>query len=255
MRHLREPRHGRIRTNSSDVKAHFVTFWLISAQKPAAARAARPQRVRFHCSKGENVTKSFRLQRPGRDLWLHHLTQFFHPDARKSLRVKALRTRARRGAFFTVCANNNKQTSPKHKQNTLMWNICFVVGPLNASVVDFSCLFSTKISNLHSEEPRSQNPKFKLKNCQFYSEIKNNVSKDLKIKTTFNLCCVQVPGDKNSDNTDGRSKKDKRICVSYECNLFFYFYFFMIKTFFSLFLTSVSDKHGNKNKTTIVSQP
>lgn len=50
-------------------------------------------------------------------------------------------------------------------------------------------------------------------------------------------------------------KKTKGFALVMNVTYSFIFIFFMIKTFFSLFLTSVSDKHGNKNKTTIVSQP
>ena len=63
-----------------------------------------------------------------------------------------------------------------------------------------------------------KNPNLRLKH-HFLRNLKNQLHKYFKIK---NFCCVQVPGDKNRQY----GKEDKRIGVSYECNLFFYLYFF-----------------------------
>lgn len=68
-------------------------------------------------------------------------------------------------------------------------------------------------------------------------------------KTYFSKSFSSVLNFQQTTVTPGVKKTD----VCYECNLFFYF--FIIKTFFSLFETFISDKHVNKNQSTTLSQP
>lgn len=64
------------------------------------------------------------------------------------------------------------------------------------------------------------------------TNLSHGAEKRFKKSKMLRMVLVFVPVDNISET---RSKKDKGICVSYECNLFFYFYFFMIKTFFFSF--------------------